>query len=214
MGSTDYFNSAYRDYEGQNPTRKLDHYLEAITQRLSVPAPRLLDLGCGRGPFLERAALRFPEWSLSGIDVDEDALAEASRRVPAADLRTASAEQIPLPDSSFDVITAWDALEHVPDLEKAVSEIQRCLAPGGQVAIVVPVYDGLTGPLVRRLDRDETHLHKESRAFWVDLIQESFDGVEWHGIYRYLLPNGRYIHRPTTWLRGSAPAILMSAMSR
>lgn len=209
-----YFDSAYRSYSAQNPPKKLDHYLDVITARLAVSTPRLLDVGCGRGLFLERAAQVFPDWRLSGLEVDDEGVAYARVLAPTADVRAGEATAMPFPSDSFDVITAWDVLEHIQDVKKALDEIKRSLRPGGLVALVVPVYDGITGPVIRLLDKDPTHVHKRSRYFWVDMIEAEFFQVEWHGIHRYLLTEGTYLHRPTQLLRRAAAAILISAINR
>ncbi len=209
-----YFDGAYRDYEGQNPPAKLDHYLDVIAARSPSSSQRILDLGCGRGLFLERASSRFPCWVLSGMDPDPDGVAATQKRVVCGTICLGTAEAIPFPADSFDIVSAWDVLEHVPRLDAALSEIKRCLRPGGVLAVVVPVYDGITGPVIRRLDRDPTHVHKQSRGFWVDLLGEHFDDLEWHGIHRFLITRSMYLHRPTARLRRATAAILATATNR
>ena len=209
---SEYFRTAYRDYDAQNPTAKLDHYLDVIEHRASRSPTALLDVGCGRGLFLARAADRFPECALSGVDIDEDGVAATRREVPAATIRLGHADEIPFPDASFDVVTAWDVLEHVPNLPGSMSELTRCVRPGGVVALVVPVYDGLTAPLIRLFDRDPTHVHKDSRRFWVDLASEHFQDIEWHGIHRFLVSRSLYLHRPSRRMRAFTAAILISAI--
>lgn len=214
MSPANYFDTAYRDYESQNPPAKLDHYLDVIVTRSPTVEPSLLDVGCGRGAFLERASSRFPAWDLFGTDIDAEGVSTTEVRVPGATIRRGDAGDIPFPPESFDVIAAWDVLEHVSDLDVALSEIRRCLKPAGLLTIVVPVYDGVTGPLVRLLDRDPTHIHKMSRDLWVSIINEHFDDLEWHGIHRYLLTRALYLHRPTRRMRRAAGAILISALRR
>lgn len=210
----DYFDSAYRSYEGQNPRRKLDHYLRMIEARCEVDQPRLLDVGCGRGLFLSHVATGHPDWDISGADTEHSAIEATRSLVPHATLRPGTAEALPFPDSVFDVVTAWDVLEHVPDLELGIAEIQRCLKPGGLVALVVPVYDGPAGPIVRILDKDPTHLHKLGRESWLDRMAEHFRDIEWHGILRYLVTEGFYLHVPTKRLRRLTPAVFVSARSQ
>ena len=209
----DYFGSAYRSYEGQNPPKKLDHYADVLRARSPVSKPRLLDVGCGRGLFLRRLHDRFPEWQLSGTDPEPGGVSASSSLVPSATIRQGFVDSIPFPTASFDVVSAWDVLEHVIDLGAALSEMKRCLVPGGVLAVVIPVYDSVSGPLIRALDRDPTHIHKESRDFWVSLIEKHFSAVQWHGIYRFMISGSKYVHWPTRMLRRATPAILVSAIT-
>ena len=203
-----YFTSRYRDYERQNPPRKLDHYLDVVDRLAPQPAA-LLDIGCGRGAFLERAALRHPEWALNGTDVSHEGIDATQARVPHARLALASAEAKPHAEGSFDVITAWDVVEHVESLDDVASAVDSMLRPGGVFVFVVPVYDGVLGPLINRLDKDPTHIHKEGRAFWLNWAAQHFEVLEWHGIFRYLIGAGPYVHYPTGRLRRQATAVLV-----
>lgn len=209
----DYFDEAYRDYRAQNPNRKLDHYLDIVAAGSGDGIKEILDVGCGLGAFLKRAAERFPEWQLSGLDIDPSAVSTVSRDVPGAQVRAGSAEQPAFPSSSMDVITAWDSLEHVESVDRARAAIRSMIRPRGSFYFVVPVYDGITGPLIRRLDKDPTHIHKRSRQSWLDWVSEDFQIVDWHGIYRYLLPAGHYVHVPTRALRNHTSAILVKTLA-
>jgi hypothetical protein len=83
------------------------------------------------------------------------------------------------------------------------------LRPGGWFLMVVPVYDGACGPLIRTMDRDPTHVHKLGRGEWLAWVGRHFEVVEWWGIVRYLLPGRFYLHLPTRLGRGHTPAILV-----
>jgi hypothetical protein len=61
--------------------------------------------------------------------------------------------------------------------------------------------------LIRLLDKDPTHIHKNSRRFWLFESDPHFQIVEWWGILRYLLPWGTYIHTVTLRWRDFCPAI-------
>ena len=199
-----YFEGQYRDYARQNPPRKLAFY-RALAEEAAAGAPRvrILDVGCGLGLFL--AALP-AAWSRFGIDTSDYAVAQARAAVPGAQLARWSGGELPFP-GPFDVITAFDVLEHMSDPGAVFATSRGALRPGGGMIFVVPVYDGPTGPVIRTLDRDPTHLHKRSRRFWLDLAAEHFELVDWWGIYRYLLPGGYYVHRVTRRLRYATPAI-------
>ena len=207
--SGDYFSEAYRDYCRQSPDRKFDHYLNVIITDAGSGPLDLLDVGCGPGAFLARTKTIYPDWHLSGIDIQEAAVRQASAAVPGAEIRVASASGQSFPSGAFDVITAWDSIEHVEDIDRVGKAIRAMLTPTGLFFFVVPVYDGVTGPLIRRLDKDPTHIHRESRGFWLNWAAEWFEVIRWHGIYRYLLPTGWYVHMPTRTLRNHTAAVLV-----
>ena len=207
----EYFEKVYRNYARQNPPRKLRFY-RSIVDRVAPRdrTPAILDIGCAFGAFLSHLD---PSWSRFGMDVSQFATDRAQTLLPGATFAKADITRIPFP-GPFDVITAFDVIEHVPSLEDAASSIRAKLSPSGHFLFVVPVYDGPTGPLVHLLDRDETHLHKRSRAFWLAWAAERFEVVEWWGLTRYLLPVGYYVHLVTRPLRRFTPAIAVLTRRR
>lgn len=204
----DYFASAYKNYAGQNPARKLRFYRDLIERELAgAVSPTLLEIGCGPGAFL--GALDRP-WSAFGSDVSADAIKIARARNPRARFVLASGDALPFA-RKFDIIVAFDVLEHVPGVRTTFDQIAALLAPNGVFVFVVPVYDGLSGPVIRMLDRDPTHVHKNSRQFWLDLAAKRFRVADWYGITRYLLPGGLYVNWPTRLWRRHTPAIAVVA---
>lgn len=203
-----YFESNYRDYARQNPPRKL-HFYRRLVEGL-VPGtsnPRILDLGCAFGTFLATLDSR---WERFGVDVSRFATEEASRTVPGVAFACAGATEIPF-SGPFDVITAFDVIEHIPSLDRVVSAIRGKASANGHLVFVVPVYDGPLGAVVRLLDKDRTHVHKRSRRFWLRWTEEHFDLVEWWGVARYLFPGDVYLHCTTKTWRSFAPAIAVVA---
>ena len=102
------------------------------------PSDRLLDLACGTGDLVFAAA---PHVSRAvGLDLTFRMVQLASRRPSAApaphrrvDLITGDMLALPFPDASFDVVTTGYGLRNVPDLDRALLEIGRVLAPGGRL---------------------------------------------------------------------------------
>jgi ubiquinone/menaquinone biosynthesis C-methylase UbiE len=210
--NSEYFACVYRDYEAQNPPRKLAFYRSVIeSSLLTGRSHRLLDIGCGLGSFLQHMQITHPEWELMGSDVSSYAIEQNSARMPGIRFVVASATEEAADPSSVNVVTAFDVIEHVSNRNEVAAAVRRVLAPGGLFVMVVPVYDGPTGLLVRALDRDPTHIHKLSRWDWLAWIDQSFQLLDWWGIVRFLLPGQRYLHVPTQLVRRWTPAILVTA---
>ncbi len=93
----------------------------------------LLDIGAGTGDFLIEA--KNQGWTTLGFEPNTSAktLAENKGVVFTDDIFV-------LPDASFDVITMWHVLEHVPNLEEYIANLKRLIKPGGTIVIAVPNY--------------------------------------------------------------------------
>jgi len=117
--------------------------------RLGLQAgERVLDMGCGAG----RHAFEMYQRGADVIALDQDAeeLAVVSEWFAAmrdegtvplgaeADVKQGDALDLPFPDGEFDRIVAAEVLEHIPDDERAISELVRVLRPGGTIAVTVP----------------------------------------------------------------------------
>ena len=100
-------------------------------------AKRFLEIGCGTGFVLSEVRHRFPDLSLSGSEVFSSGLALAEKRVPDVELFQMDARRIPFQDE-FDVIGAFDVLEHIDDDEAVISQMWRAARRGGGVLITVP----------------------------------------------------------------------------
>lgn len=99
------------------------------------PGDRALDIGCGGG-YLARllAAAVGPGGRVTGIDPSATAVSYARRRAPAnCSFRVGAAQDLDLPDRSFDVVTTTLAAHHIPEAERAAAfgEIFRVMRPGG-----------------------------------------------------------------------------------
>lgn len=93
---------------------------------------KVLDIGCGDGAFLKRAAQI--GWEAWGVEPD----AKAAARLSSFKVLQGSLPSIPLPDASFDIITLSHVIEHLHDPVAALKEIHRLLKPGGKVWIATP----------------------------------------------------------------------------
>ena len=110
-------------------------YLEFVS-RTSPPVPdaRLLDIGCGTGwsSFLfAKRGYRTTGMDLNGADFEAPSL-------PDLELREASVMEVPFPNDHFDVVSAYQTLEHVPDPKRGLSEMVRVCKRGGVICVVGP----------------------------------------------------------------------------
>lgn len=124
---------------------------------------RVLDLACGTGIVARRAAARLgPNAAITGIDLSPHMLAVARARAEREDVtidwREGRAEQLPLPNDTFDLVLCQFALMFFADRRAALSEVHRVLKRGGRLALSVwqdldhhPFYRTLHQVIERRL---------------------------------------------------------------
>lgn len=105
-------------------------------------AQNFLEIGCGTGFVLAGMASEFPRLKLGGSEISSAGLAHAARRVPGAELFQMDARAIPFADE-FDVIGAFDVLEHIEEDEVVLQQMHRAVRPGGGILLTVPQHDFL-----------------------------------------------------------------------
>jgi 2-polyprenyl-3-methyl-5-hydroxy-6-metoxy-1,4-benzoquinol methylase len=105
-----------------------------LINRLNPEKGSLLDIGAGTGDFLIVA--KNNNWSTKGVEPSEKAKAIALKK--GVDFVNNTSE---LTSHSFDVITMWHVLEHVPDLENQIKELKRLIKPEGTIIIAVPNFN-------------------------------------------------------------------------
>jgi SAM-dependent methyltransferase len=107
----------------------------AIIDRIGLDADdRFLDVGCGLGAAMERAAATGAQ--VFGVDPSPAMVEKAASRVPGADVRVGSAESIPYPDDHFTVVINVSSYHHWAEPQAGLREILRVLAPGGRLYVV------------------------------------------------------------------------------
>lgn len=113
----------------------------------------VLDVGCGTGRLLERAAQTWPDARFTGIDVTPNMIAEARRKHP-GDARfrfeIADAAALPLPPESIDVAFSTVSFHHWSDQRGGVREVARVLRPGGLFVLADIRPPLLLRPIMRR----------------------------------------------------------------
>lgn len=93
--------------------------------------PRLLEIGCGPGVFLDAAAAA--GWEVHGIEVSAYAAELAGRR--GHPVQCAAIETLRLPVNAYDAVAMWDVIEHLRDPAAVLHASARALRPGGVLAL-------------------------------------------------------------------------------
>lgn len=112
------------------------HLFTGIISRLNLNSPNILDIGCGTGINL-RSLEQYG--AVTGVDNSECALAFCGKRGH-INVLNADADNLPFQNSTFDLITALDLLEHVDD-NQVLNEFRRILKPDGYLMITVPAFN-------------------------------------------------------------------------
>lgn len=171
--ATQHFDKAYGRNTAENYER---FFVPAIGAPLAAdlvrraalrPGERVLDVACGTG-VVARHALQDvgADGTVAGLDVNPGMLAVARSTTPAGaevDWYEASAESMPLPDESFDVVFCQLGLQLMPDRLAALHEMRRVLVGGGRLLMNVP---GPAGRLFALFAESlERHIGSQSAAF-------------------------------------------------
>jgi ubiquinone/menaquinone biosynthesis C-methylase UbiE len=128
-----YYDAFAKGYENQRGSNDPGGYHELLDELESEFVRRfgagldVLEVGCGTGLVLSRIA-RFARRA-EGVDLSPGMLAHAEKR--GLSVREGSATALPFPDASFDVTCSFKVLAHVPEIERALSEMARVTRPGG-----------------------------------------------------------------------------------
>lgn len=100
------------------------------------------EIGCGTGYVLSGISRHFPQVALYGSEIFVSGLEYAAERLPAANLMQMDARRIPF-ETEFDVIGAFDVLEHIEEDETVLTQVHRALNPQGFLLITVPQHQWL-----------------------------------------------------------------------
>lgn len=113
-----------------------------VLRKYFPQARNMLEIGCGTGYVLRGVRQAIPGLQLAGSEIFLEGLSFATRRVPDADLFQMDAQRIPY-TKEFDLIGAFDVVEHITDDEGVLREIHRALKPGGGAILTAPQHPGL-----------------------------------------------------------------------
>jgi SAM-dependent methyltransferase len=119
----------------------------------------LLEVGCGTGFVLSALENAFPTVQLHGSEIFCEGLRFAATRTRQAQLFQMDAKHIPF-EREFDVIGAFDVIEHIEDDQAALGSMFRALKPGGGLLLTVPQHAWLWS----KVDEYSHHFRRYDRA--------------------------------------------------
>lgn len=165
-------------YEAQDVQNVSDKNFQKELQRIEELKERgkLLDIGCGLGHFLRLA--RQDGWKVWGVEIAHPAV-EYARNNFSLDIYAGTVENCNLKDTSIDVVTMWDVIEHIENPLETLAATQKKLKKGGLLVIKTP---------------DEKSLFKKGGRF---LYLISGRKISFLLKYLYYLPHYFYYNRLT-----------------
>jgi SAM-dependent methyltransferase len=138
-------------------------------------ARSMLEIGCGTGFVLSGLRATLPGLALSGSELFAEALAFSRDRLPGVALYQMDARDIPFAEE-FDVVGAFDVLEHIGEDEQVLAQMHAATRPGGGIVVTVPQHQRLWSPYddyahhVRRYGRAELVAKVERAGFEVQRV--------------------------------------------
>lgn len=112
--------------------RKRLHIRKILDLLDPKPEDRILDVGCNKGELV--SVLRNFSNNVWGCDINADTISSSD----VDDLDVLAAENLSYPTNTFDKVISSHVIEHIPQLYKALSEIERVLRPGGLCVLIYP----------------------------------------------------------------------------
>lgn len=179
--------NTFDKYGSTNPLvrRLMAGFEGTLAELFAQAAPEsVLDVGCGEGVLTHQWAEQLGSRRIVGIDLDDPKLkAEwATRQRANLEYRTIPAENLPFEAGEFDLASAIEVLEHVPDPEHTVAEMARVAKRHLLVSVPrEPLWRGLNvarGAYLRELGNTPGHVNHWSKRSFVRLLSQHGEVVE------------------------------------
>lgn len=147
-------------------------------------AKNFLEIGCGTGFVLFGVRHAVPELTLSASDILVEGLTFAKQRLPDVTFFQMDARRIPF-EAEFDVVGAFDILEHIDEDEVVLSQIFQATRPGGGVILTVPQHPQLWS----YLDDFSHHRRRYTRSELITKVERAgFEILHTTSFVSLLLP--------------------------
>ena len=177
----------------------------------------LLDVGCGTGDFLQVAKQN--KWKVSGIEPNAQARTIANNKT---DNSVFEIDQLlKFQPASFNVITLWHVLEHLPNLEEHVQVFKKLLKPNGTLIIAVPNYKSYDAKYYKEfwaaydVPRHLWHFNKKSISKLVSIVSMEVVKIKpmYFDAFYVSLLSEKYKNQNMNFLRGSLVGLLSNLKS-
>jgi ubiquinone/menaquinone biosynthesis C-methylase UbiE len=171
--------NTYDKYGSTNPVvrRLMEGFESTLDELWTKAAPEsILDVGCGEGVLTEQWADKLGSGRIVGIDLDDPKLRAEwdKRRRDNLEYRVEDATNLSFADDEFDMATAIEVLEHVPDPERTVAEMARVAK--GRLLVSVPreplwrALNMARGAYVKDLGNTPGHINHWSKRSFVAML--------------------------------------------
>ena len=172
----------------------LRYYVELVT-RYAPPRAKILDLGCGNG--ISARLLNQADFDVVGTDISPLFLKEARAwENPRLRYQVCDVMELPFESESFNVICSNELIEHLPDVETALTEMIRVVCKGGRIVLSGP---NLCSPLIPALDWLNLMSGKPGRPVWGETkrqaLQQFTRNCRLYVKKRFLTKSPNFIYR-------------------
>ncbi len=160
---------SYKDLLDAHDENYLQHYVELVI-RYAPTGSKILDLGCGNG--ISARLLNQVDFDVVGTDISPLFLKEARNwENPKLRYQVCDVLELPFENESFDVICSNELIEHLPDVETALTEMVRVVRKDGKIVLSGP---NLCSPLTPFVDWIRLMSGKPGRPVWAETKRQAF----------------------------------------
>ncbi len=191
-------------------TARLPMYGDFFKRFIAGRSGRLLDMGCGLG-FFVKAMAAHPTWEAHGCEISPAAVRYAREKLGLRNVSAGRLEEAELPDGSFDLITMWDVIDHIPRPDPVLRRCHALLRDDGRLFLRAPnitvqlprawlnrLVRGMRPGVTYLQARDHAH-HYSASSLTRLLLRNGFSSIE----LLHLRPVGSVSTR-NRWLRQGA----------
>ncbi len=178
-----------KKHTSENPLQKflIKNLQDAVALEVVNLKPKsLVSVGCGEGFDLKHILSIYQPKKTVGVDLSKSALNYAQKQLPEVEFIQADATKLPFKDNRFDLVIALEILEHIPDYDKALSELKRISK--NNAIITVPwepsfsMVSLMRGKYLKSFGRHPEHVNAWNKKTFAKVIREHGFKIKKHKI--------------------------------